>query len=143
GQFLAAVFDLLAQDAQLGGAPLDLGLEYGELVAQVRISPRDIGFVKPGKPALVKIDTYDFGRYGGIEGEVTQVSAASFLDDQGQPYFRGQVRLARNFVGAARQGNLVSPGMTLIAAIKTGEKSVLGYLVRPVERALADGFAER
>ncbi|GAB4155591.1 MAG: HlyD family type I secretion periplasmic adaptor subunit [Sphingomonadales bacterium] len=117
--------------------------QQSELVAQIRISPRDIGYVRSGANALVKVDTYEFGRYGGIEGEITHVSAASYLDEQGQPYFRGRVKLARDFVGAQGLGNLVSPGMTLIADIKTGEKSLLGYLVRPVERALSGAFNER
>lgn len=114
-----------------------------ELVAEVRISPQDIGHIKVGKPAIVKVATYDFGRYGGIAGEVDYVSASSFLDPEGRPYFKGRVKLARNYVGPEGAGYIVTPGMTLTADIKTGEKSLLGYLVRPVYNALGTAFSER
>lgn len=114
-----------------------------ELVAEVRISPQDVGHVKVGKPALVKVETYDFARYGGIEGKVSHVSAASFLDEEGQPYFKGRVSLERNFVGPEQANYILTPGMTLVADIKTGEKSLMGYLVRPVYNALGPAFSER
>ncbi|MFZ5609438.1 MAG: HlyD family type I secretion periplasmic adaptor subunit [Pseudomonadota bacterium] len=117
--------------------------DEGALVAEVRISPRDIGHVKVGKPAIVKVATYDFGRYGGIPGTLDYVSAATFLDAEGNPYFRGRVLLERNYVGPKAAHYLVAPGMTLIADIKTGEKSLLGYLVRPVYNALDTAFSER
>lgn len=114
-----------------------------ELVAEVRISPQDVGHVRVGKPALVKVETYDFARYGGIEGEVSHVSAASFLDEQGDPYFKGRVSLKQSHVGPEAANFIITPGMTLVADIKTGEKSLLGYLVRPVYNALGPAFSER
>ncbi|MEX6723039.1 HlyD family type I secretion periplasmic adaptor subunit [Parapedomonas caeni] len=113
------------------------------VMAEVRVSPADIGHVQAGSPALVKVATYDFGRYGGVRGTVDFVSASSFLDEQGKPYFKARVKLERAYVGSREAGNVLSPGMTLVADIKTGEKSLLAYLVRPVTNALDTAFSER
>ncbi|MEM8798738.1 MAG: HlyD family type I secretion periplasmic adaptor subunit [Pseudomonadota bacterium] len=133
----------IGQVIEPGAQVAEVVPQRSEMVAEVRIQPRDIGFIKEGTPALVKVSTYDFARFGGIEGKVQQVSAASFLDEQGQPYFRGRVVLDQNFVGRRADGAIVTPGMTLTADIKTGQKSLLGYLIRPVYNALHQGFSER
>jgi membrane fusion protein, adhesin transport system len=112
-------------------------------VAEVRVSPMDIGHVKVGKPVIVKVSTYDFARYGGIAGRVETVSASSFLDEEGKAYFRARVALERAYVGQAGAGRIVTPGMTIIADIKTGSKTLMAYMMRPVSNALDTGFTER
>jgi len=115
----------------------------GPLLAEVRVSPADVGYVKVGSPALVKVATYDFSRFGGIEGSVRYVSAASFVDEAGKPYFKARIELAQTHVGPPEQGMRVSPGMTLTADIKTGSKTLADYLFRPVGKAFAGAFHER
>lgn len=114
-----------------------------ELIAEVRISPKDVGHVKAGSPAVIKIDTFSYSRYGGIEGRVKQVSASTFQDEDGNPYFRGLVTLDQDYVGIDPLSNRLAPGMTLVADIKTGKKSLMEYLLRPISRALEDSFSER
>lgn len=111
--------------------------------AQVRVSPSDIGYVKRGQPALVKIDTYSFSRLGGVPGQVERISATSFKDPEGRSYFEALVSLDQDYVGPDPLANRITPGMTLVADIKTGEKSLLSYLWRPVSRSLQDAFGER
>lgn len=113
------------------------------LIAEVRISPRDIGHVGVGSRALLKIETYDFARYGGLEGVVEQVSASSFRDEEGNAYFRGLIRFDQDYVGNDPRSNRLTPGMTLFADIKTGEKSLIAYLIRPVYNTLSGSFGER
>ena len=115
----------------------------GELVAEVRISPRDVGHVEVGSEVLLKVDTYNYSLYGGITTELTDVSASSFLDEQGNSYFKGYVNLPQNFVGVDPAANRLTPGMTLIADIKTGEKSLMAYLMRPINNAISTSFSER
>lgn len=111
--------------------------------AEVRIAPADVGHVAPGLPALVKLEAYHFARYGALEGEVEQVSATSFTDPDGQRYFKALIGLDRAHLGDNPALNQITPGMTLVADIKTGEKSLLAYLTRPVHQALDTAFSER
>lgn len=114
-----------------------------ELVAEVRISPNDIGHVSVGDTAVVMVTTFDAQRFGEIEGEVAHISPAAFEDEQAGPYFEAQLRLSR--LESVIEGETVrlSPGMAVQAEIRTGSKSVLRYLLKPAERALERAFAER
>ncbi|NOZ41778.1 MAG: HlyD family type I secretion periplasmic adaptor subunit [Alphaproteobacteria bacterium] len=115
----------------------------GVLVAQVRISPRDIGHVKIGSKVLLKFDTYNFSHYGSISGRLDQVSASSFIDKRGNTYFKGMIILPRDYVGTDPKSNRVTVGMTVVADIQTGEKTLMQYLVRPINNALDSSFRER
>jgi HlyD family secretion protein/adhesin transport system membrane fusion protein len=114
------------------------------LVAEVKLSPKDVGHIQAGIPVFVRIDSYKFGRYGGINGTVERVSADTFDDDpEFGPYFKTRIRLEQDYVGPDPASNKIVPGMTLTADIKTGEKSLLSYLVRPVRNSLESAFSER
>ncbi|GHF14978.1 HlyD family type I secretion membrane fusion protein [Kordiimonas sediminis] len=112
------------------------------LVAEVRVSPRDVGHVILGQNVLIRVDTYKYGQYGGVEGTVVRISPDTFIDDQGQAYFKTWVQLSKNHVGK-NEANLIATGMTVVADIKTGEKSLLAYLLRPVRNSLQVAFSER
>ena len=71
------------------------------------------------------------------------ISASSFQDEEGEPYFKGVIALAKNYVGATPERNLVLPGMVVDADINTGRKTLLQYLLKPVYRALDSSFHER
>jgi len=126
-----------------GGVVAEIVPNSDSLVAEVRISPRDVGHVQVGEDVLVKVDTYNFARFGGISGTLNHVSASSFIDEQGENYFRGIVELPQNFIGPDPQSNRITAGMTVIADIKTGEKTLLQYLVKPINNALNTSFRER
>ncbi len=113
------------------------------LVAEVQILPRDIGHMTIGQTARVKVTSYDVARFGSLEGELVHISASSFQDEEGEPYFKGVIALAKNYVGATPERNLVLPGMVVDADINTGRKTLLQYLLKPVYRALDSSFHER
>jgi adhesin transport system membrane fusion protein len=115
-----------------------------EIYAEVRVPPAEIGYIAPGLPAVVKVTTYDFVRFGGVQGEVARVSPGTEIDQRtGEPFFRVRVRLAKDHVGGAASGMPVAPGMEIIADIKTGEKSVLRYLFKPIRAAFDRALTER
>ena len=116
--------------------PLD-----GKMHAEVRVQPTDIGFVKKGEDARLKLGTYDFMRYGTIEGKVVMVSSYSTLDEKSNPYFKVVVSIPQNFVGD--QTKTIEPGMTVQADIITDRQSVLRYLLRPIYVAFSQGMRER
>lgn len=114
-----------------------------ELIVEARVSPADIGHIHTGQAADVRIDSYDAARFGTVPGTVRRLSATTYMDEKRQPYYRAEIALSRDHLGA-RAGELrIIPGMTVVAAIRTGSKTVLDYLLKPVRRGLDDAFAER
>ena len=114
-----------------------------DLVADVRISPRDIGHVEVGDEAEIAITTFDPNIQGILKGEVSVISASSFRDENGNYYFKAKVPLVFNQIGIGSQAETISPGMVVDAKIVTGSKSVMQYLLRPVTRAIGDPLSER
>ncbi len=114
-----------------------------ELVVESRISPMDIGHIKVGQEAKVTMTTYDFARFGSIKGTVRDISATTFLAEDGAVYYKAIVKLDKKFVGDDPNRNPILPGMITEAAINTGQKTLMNYLLRPVYVALNRAFGER
>jgi multidrug resistance efflux pump len=114
----------------------------GLIQADVRVQPTDIGFVKVGQDVRVKIGTYDFMRFGTVEGKVTMVSPYSTLDEKQQPYFKVLVSIPTKNLGDD-PAKKIDPGMTVQADIVTDRQSVLRYLMRPIYVAFHQGLRER
>ena len=113
------------------------------LIAETRISTEDIGHVHLGQPVTVKVSAFDFIRYGGIEGELVSISASTFVDEEGRPYYKGKVALEADAVGEGASAQKIIPGMTVQADIQTGERTLLQYLLKPVYVSLDQAFSER
>ena len=114
----------------------------GGMHAEVRVSPNDIGFVKVGQKARVKINAYDFMRYGSIEGTVVMISPYSTFDEKQQPYFKVIVSLPKSAVGGD-PSKTIQAGMTVQTDVITDKQSVLRYLTRPIYVAFHQGLRER
>ena len=111
------------------------------LLLEVRINPRDIGFLHPQQKAEVKFTAYDFSIYGGLEGVLEQTSADTIVDEKGNAFYIAQVRTDKTYVG---EGHMpILPGMIAEVHILTGKRTVLQYLLKPVLRAKANAFTER
>lgn len=109
---------------------------------EARVSTRDIGHVHPGQEATIKVLTYDYSRYGIIKGVVEQVSPSTFMDEDGRPYYKAQISLMSRFVGDD-ETMPVSSGMTVLADIITGERTLLTYLISPIIRSFDTALRER
>ena len=109
-----------------------------QMVIEAKISPRDVAFIHPGQKALVKITAYDYSIYGGLEGEVTMISPDTLQDEVKRDvyYYRVYIRTDSNHL-TNRQGKEfpVFPGMIATVDIKTGSKSVIDYLLKPLNKA--------
>jgi HlyD family secretion protein/adhesin transport system membrane fusion protein len=114
-----------------------------ELLVETRITTRDVGHVEIGQPATIKVTAYDYARYGSISGELKEISSSTFLDKQGDLYYKGVISMDRDYVGNDPQVNKVFPGMTVQADIKTGRKTLLEYLLKPIVSSIGNGFRER
>ncbi|MFA7476001.1 MAG: HlyD family type I secretion periplasmic adaptor subunit, partial [Castellaniella sp.] len=111
------------------------------LLLEVRINPRDIGFLYPGQKAEVKFTAYDFSIYGGLQGHVEEIGADSITDEKGNSYYIVKVRTETAYVGSDERP--IIPGMMAEVHILTGKRTLMQYLLKPVLRAHSNAFRER
>lgn len=116
---------------------------HDDLIVETRIPPAEIGHIHPGLSVEVKVDSFETSRFGSIPGTLRQISAYTYLDEKGNPYYRATIELERDYLGAKEQQLRVIPGMTVQADIKTGSKSILDYMLRPISRGFGSAFHER
>lgn len=114
-----------------------------ELVAETRIQPRDIGNLRTGQLAYLRVSAFDATRFGGIDGVVRQISASTLDDGDGKPYYKAVIELARTYVGTDPDRNQILPGMTVQVDVHTGTRTVLEYMAKPVKSAISGAFTER
>lgn len=109
-----------------------------QLLIEARISPRDIAFIRPNQQALVKITAYDYAIYGGLHGKVTVISPDTIRDEvkQDQFYYRVYIHTDSDKL-RNKQGKTfaITPGMVATVDIRTGQKTVLDYLIKPFNKA--------
>lgn len=109
-----------------------------QLLIETRIEPRDIAFIHPGQPAKVKIAAYDYAIYGGLDGKLASISPDT-IQDEVRPevhYYRVYVRTTANYLTNKAGKRLpIVPGMTASVDIHTGQKTVLQYLLKPLNKA--------
>lgn len=110
------------------------------LLLETKVVPRDIAFLRPQQPAMVKFTAYDFSIYGGLEAQVDRIGADTVTDDKGNAFYIVRVRTHKTSLGE----NLpIIPGMVAEVDIITGRKTVLSYLLKPVLRARSNALRER
>ena len=119
-----------------------------ELLVEVKIAPKDIADVKIGDRASLKFDAYDSSVYGSVEGTVIFISADTITEDNPKGgkdiFYRSHVAIpqATPITSIGASVNLI-PGMTAQADIKTGKRSVLTYLLKPIVKTLDNSFGEK
>lgn len=109
------------------------------MLVEARVSPADIGFIQVGQHAVIKLSGIDFNALGGLEGKVEQISPdaigeANPLGGDGR-YYRTLIRAEQNNIRYKGETLAIIPGMTAAVEIKTGERSVLSFLMRPMMRS--------
>ena len=114
------------------------------LLIEARIKPSDIAFVHPRQTALVKITAYDFSIFGGLEGVVEKISPDSSIDEATREvFYTVTIKTSANQLGQQNQTLSIFPGMVASVDILTGKKSVLDYLLKPINKARAEALRER
>lgn len=123
---------------QPGGQVMKIVPMDERLLIETRIAPRDIAFIHPDQAAKVKISAYDYSVYGGLDGKVVGISPDT-LQDEVKPeiyYYRVFIRTEQDSLQnkAGKRFSIV-PGMIATVDIRTGEKTILDYLIKPLNRA--------
>ncbi len=130
------------------GAPVMEIVPVGgtRVLLEARVRPADIGFVKVGQTVRVKLSAYEYTVYGGLSGTVQAISPDAISDSDRSnmegSYYRALVRADVSTLTANGQPLQVLPGMTGSAEIRTGQRSVLGFLLRPMMKT-QEAFRER
>jgi membrane fusion protein, adhesin transport system len=134
------------------GDPVARIVPARELVAEVRIDPKDSGHIHANADAEIRLLTFDSAIFGSVRGKVEFVSATTFTPPPGQaapgqtstePYYKATVRLLQDHVSSGATNYPIAPGMVLQAHIQTGSKSIIRYMFKPVFNSLDVAFTER
>lgn len=130
---------------QAGQPILEIVPTEDEMMVEAYVKPSEVAFLKVGQKAVVKLSAYDFNKYGGLDGELEHLSPDTMKDDRQQRrpganpadmeegYYRILVRIKDT--NLVRNGKKMqpTPGMTATVEIRTGQKTVLEYLFRPLQ----------
>jgi adhesin transport system membrane fusion protein len=109
-----------------------------QLLVEARIAPRDIAFIHPNQDALVKVTAYDYSIYGGLKGKVTVISPDTIQDEVKRDtyYYRVYIRTdLDHLTNKTGEKFPILPGMVTTVDIHTGNKTVLDYLIKPLNKA--------
>ena len=117
--------------------------EDEKLIAEVWVSNQDIGFLRRNQLAAVKIDTFDFTRYGWIEGKLLNISSDAIDDKDLGLVYKAVIELSTNHLIIDGQTIKLESGMSVSAEVKTGQRTVLSYLLSPMMEALDDVGKQR
>ena len=116
------------------------------LLVEVNIKPSDIAFLHPGEPAMLKISAYDYSIYGGLHAELVDISPDTVVDEKDQrrqSYYKVKLRTTNlKFTKSGDEKPLI-PGMVVTADIKTGKKTVMHFLLKPIIKAKDEALTER
>ncbi|QET06443.1 MULTISPECIES: HlyD family efflux transporter periplasmic adaptor subunit [Cupriavidus] len=128
-----------------GGVLMEIVPLGDQLLIEARLSPRDIAFIHPGQAATVKISAYESSVYGTLPAKVDRISPDTIEDqvDKRVYYYRVYVLTDHAYLETSDgKRHPILPGMVATAEIQTGHRTVLQYLLKPLNRA-AEALRER
>jgi hemolysin D len=124
------------------------------LIAEVMLNSSDVGYASPGDKVVVKVDTFNYNRHGTLEGKLLTISEESYSAsglsastaplprDGSGAYHKALVQLVSTELENLPEGAHLIPGMTMIAEINVGSRTVLGYFLNPLTRGLQESMRE-
>ncbi|OBX06286.1 hemolysin secretion protein D [Gallibacterium salpingitidis] len=114
------------------------------LLVEAYINPKDVAYIRPGMNAVVKLTAYDYAIYGGLDGVVTLLSPSTLQDKRqasdlnlnpNNSFYRVLIRTSGSYLTDKNGNELpVLPGMIATVDIKTGQKTIFQYLIKPITR---------
>ncbi len=113
------------------------------LIVETQINPKDIGFIKVGQQAEVKITAYDYSIYGGLSAKVESISADTITNPRGDSFYVVRVRTDKNYLGSPEHPLRIIPGMMAMVDIQTGKQSILHAVLAPLLHVEENALHER
>jgi hemolysin D len=114
-----------------------------EVTAEVMVANKDIGFVRPGHEVAVKVDTFNFTRYGLVPATVLRITPDAVVDEQQGPLFPATLRLHQLAMNIDGQPIKLAAGMTVSAEVKIGRRRVIDFLLSPLQQTMQQSLGER
>ena len=126
-----------------GETVLELVPLNDKVVINTKVRPEDIGFITLGQTAQVRLSAYDSSVYGPLSAQVTRVGQDALQNERKEFYF--EVRIEADHWPSDMSGKplTILPGMTADVAIRTGERTVLQYMLKPIAKVLDTSLKER
>ncbi|HET8731468.1 MAG TPA: HlyD family type I secretion periplasmic adaptor subunit [Moraxellaceae bacterium] len=115
-------------------APLEITASIGN---------SDIGFVRKGQEAVVKVEAFPFTRFGTLRGVVEDVSPDAVTDERKGLFYQARLRLDKSWIGVEGQRVSLVPGMAVRVEIRTGRRRVIDYFLEPVRQFASESARER
>ncbi|MFM6012283.1 MAG: HlyD family efflux transporter periplasmic adaptor subunit [Dolichospermum sp.] len=128
---------------QSGEELLSILPEGEEMLLEVKVLNRDIGFINQGMKAKIKIATFPFQEFGVVEGEVLQISPNATIDKELGLVFPTRIKLSKHSLNVRGKEVEFNPGMVANAEIVTRKKSVLTFILEPITRRFSEAFSVR
>ncbi|MEE7476278.1 HlyD family type I secretion periplasmic adaptor subunit [Methylobacterium hispanicum] len=115
--------------------------------AEINIASRDVGFVRAGDDVALKIDAFDFLQHGSAKGKIRWISENAFVTDENNKpvdaYYRARIRFEKTELAHVPSSFRLIPGMTLIADINVGTRTVAQYVLGGVMKGYSEAMRER
>ena len=140
GKVSRLFFNTVGGVIQPGKEVLEVVPTGDALVIETKVQIRDIAFLRPNQPAVVKLTAYDYTIYGTLDAVVDSIAPNSIVDEKGNAYYLVRVHTVQTSLG---KGLPIIPGMVAQVDILTGKKTILSYLLKPVLKAKSYAFSER
>ena len=118
--------------------PIDVNLEV-----EIKIANKDVGFVNEGDKVKVKLDAYNFTRYGAMSGVISHISDAAVLDEQLGAVYPAIVSIEKSEIKVQGKDAAVIPGMTAVVDIYQGKRAMAEYILTPLLRYKEEALRER
>ena len=117
--------------------------ETSRLEIEAYVENRDIGFVEVGQLVEVKVDAFPFTRHGVLNGEIIHLSNDAIVDENHGLVFKARIRLKRKYISVNNKPVSLSPGMSVVAEVKTGDRKLIDFFLSPLLRAKNESIRER
>lgn len=112
------------------------------LHGQIKIPRKSIGFIEKGQSVKLKLDTYNFAKYGAVDGVISSISRGSYSEED-EDFYLAEIDIEQNYLMRKGVKYGLSPYMEFTADVKTGSRRIIDYALKPVMAALEESFNER
>lgn len=117
--------------------------KQGGIQVEATVENKDVGFVNQGQDAVVKVETFQFTKYGTIPAHVNSVSQDAIVDEKRGPIFNAQIGLEKTWLNVDGKRVNLTPGMSVTVEIKTGKRRIIEYFLSPLIQHGDESLGER
>ncbi|NOQ30538.1 MAG: HlyD family type I secretion periplasmic adaptor subunit [Helicobacteraceae bacterium] len=134
----------IGEVAQAGNPLLEIVPSDESIIAEIKIAPEDIAYIKLDQEAMMKFSSYDFSIYGGIKAKVNYISADTIMSpDDNKEYYMVHLKMQKDYLGTKENPLKIKVGMVADVDIIHGKKSVMDYILKPILKAKQNALTEK